>query len=107
MARIFIFSFSSTNFSFSRGGNSFVLLFYFPERESAANTVSPATSLDNAGTKSGRSSEGGRGGRKKYFLSYFLLILSYILFFVDYAFQFLNVFFMLVTLLLWAILLFS
>ncbi|GKV19474.1 hypothetical protein SLEP1_g29733 [Rubroshorea leprosula] len=43
------------------------------ERENAAAAVLPATSLDGS-AKSGRSSEGGRGGRKKYPLILEILI---------------------------------
>ncbi|GKV19452.1 hypothetical protein SLEP1_g29713 [Rubroshorea leprosula] len=48
------------------------------ERENAAAAVLPATSLDGS-AKSGRSSEGGRGGRKKYLLILDILIFGFLM----------------------------
>ncbi|GLU08773.1 hypothetical protein SLE2022_256630 [Rubroshorea leprosula] len=48
------------------------------ERENAAAVVLPATSLDGS-AKSERSSEGGRGGRKKYPLILDILIFGFLM----------------------------
>lgn len=54
----------------------FVFTWFLAERDSVATTASPAPTLDGS-TKSGRSSEGGRGGRKKYLpILHMLIIVS-------------------------------